>query len=143
MTSGTIERGHEGTTFEMSCYTDPLGIEHLTGSLAAAITRVGSGEFGRGRLSAVHHQVRCGRWPASTCHTDVAPECACRSMPTDVATRFEGGTAPMPARLAALRTMALAGYRVGLTIAPVMPVPGLAHGVRTAAGRRGRRRSPT
>lgn len=29
----------------------------------------------------------------------------------------------MPARLAALRSMALAGYRVGLTIAPIMPVP--------------------
>ena len=31
---GTVERGDEGTTFELSCYTDPLGIEHLTGSLA-------------------------------------------------------------------------------------------------------------
>jgi spore photoproduct lyase len=30
----------------------------------------------------------------------------------------------MPARLAALRAVATAGYRVGLTIAPVMPVPG-------------------
>lgn len=33
ITSGTAERG-EGTTFELSWYTDPLGIEHLTGSLA-------------------------------------------------------------------------------------------------------------
>jgi spore photoproduct lyase len=40
-----------------------------------------------------------------------------------VANRFEGGTARMPARLDALRSMALAGYRVGLTIAPIMPVP--------------------
>ncbi len=30
VTSGTVERGHEGTTFELSCYTDPLGIEHVT-----------------------------------------------------------------------------------------------------------------
>jgi spore photoproduct lyase len=29
----------------------------------------------------------------------------------------------MPRRLTALRSLALAGYRVGLTIAPVMPVP--------------------
>lgn len=29
----------------------------------------------------------------------------------------------MPARLTALRSMALAGYRVGLTIAPIMPIP--------------------
>ena len=46
VTSGTAERGHEGTTFEMSCYTDPLGIEGVTGSLSAAITRFGSGEPG-------------------------------------------------------------------------------------------------
>jgi spore photoproduct lyase len=42
----------------------------------------------------------------------------------EVADRFEGGTARMPARLAALRAMAEAGYPVGLTIAPIMPVPG-------------------
>ena len=46
MTSGTAARGHEGTTFELSCYTDPLGIEHLTGSLATAIARVGAGAYG-------------------------------------------------------------------------------------------------
>ena len=41
-----------------------------------------------------------------------------------VARRFEGGTRPTPARLAALRALAEAGYPVGLTIAPVMPLPG-------------------
>ena len=46
VTSGTTARGHEGTTFELSCYTDPLGIEHVTGSLAAAISRVGRGAYG-------------------------------------------------------------------------------------------------
>jgi spore photoproduct lyase len=30
----------------------------------------------------------------------------------------------MLARLGALRAMAMAGYRVGLTIAPIMPIPG-------------------
>src|SRR3954470_23106045 len=34
VTSRSAKRRHEGTTFEASCYTDPLGIEHLTGSLA-------------------------------------------------------------------------------------------------------------
>lgn len=42
----------------------------------------------------------------------------------EVANRFEGGTARMPARLIALRAVATAGYRVGLTIAPIMPIPG-------------------
>jgi len=123
VTSGTLERGHEGTTFELSCYTDPLGIESVTGSLATAISRVGSGEFGTdvqlrfttkfddvGELLTLDHQRRTRvRFSVNA---------------ADVANRFEGGTARMPARLAALRSMALAGYRVGLTIAPIMPVPG-------------------
>lgn len=35
VTSLSERRAHEGTTFECSCYTDPLAIEHLTGHLAA------------------------------------------------------------------------------------------------------------
>ena len=42
VTSAQAERSGEGTTFEASCYTDPLGIEHLTGSLSAAITHFGA-----------------------------------------------------------------------------------------------------
>ena len=38
--------------------------------------------------------------------------------------RFEGGTAPVAARLAALRRMAGRGYPVGLTIAPIIAAPG-------------------
>jgi spore photoproduct lyase len=41
-----------------------------------------------------------------------------------IVSRLEGGTAPLPARLAALRRVALAGYPVGLTVAPIMPVDG-------------------
>ncbi|MPY11013.1 spore photoproduct lyase family protein [Arthrobacter bussei] len=123
VTSGTIERGGEGTTFEMSCYTDPLGIENVTGSLAAAISRVGSGEFGEdvqlrfttkfddvGELVTLDHGGRTRvRFSVNA---------------AEVANRFEGGTARMPARLTALRAVAAAGYRVGLTIAPIMPIPG-------------------
>ncbi|MEJ7707363.1 MAG: spore photoproduct lyase family protein [Nocardioidaceae bacterium] len=136
VTSGTAERGHEGTTFEMSCYTDPLGIEHLTGSLSAAITRVGSGEFGEGvslrfttKFDAVGSLVDLPHARRTRMRVSVNAD--------EVAARFEGGTAPMPARLAALRTMALAGYRVGLTIAPVMPVPDWRAAYGQAAGRRG------
>src|ERR671932_1139056 len=42
VTSGTELRGAEGTTFEASCYTDPLGNEHLTGSLARTVAHVGT-----------------------------------------------------------------------------------------------------
>ena len=38
--------------------------------------------------------------------------------------RFEGGTAPVAARLDALRHMALAGYPIGLTIAPIIAAEG-------------------
>jgi len=123
VTSGTAERGHEGTTFELSCYTDPLGIEHLTGSLGEAVRRVGEGRLGAdvslrfttkfddvGDLLALPHGRR------SRMRVSVNAD--------EVAGRFEGGTASVPARLVALRRMALAGYRVGLTIAPVMPVEG-------------------
>lgn len=122
VTSGTVERGHEGTTFEMSCYTDPLGIEHLTGSLSAAITRVGSGAFGpvaslrfTTKFDEVGSLVDLQHGRRTRMRVSVNAD--------EVASRFEGGTASMPARLSALRTVASAGYRVGLTIAPVMPVP--------------------
>ena len=127
VTSGTAGRDHEGTTFELSCYTDPLGIEHLTGSLSAAIRRVGAGEFGDGvqlrfttkfddvgELVTLDHQRRTRvRFSVNA---------------AEVARRFDGGTAAMPKRLVALRAMASAGYPVGLTIAPVMPVPGWPQG---------------
>jgi spore photoproduct lyase len=122
VTSGTAHRAHEGTTFELSCYTDPLGIEHVTGSLAAAITRVGAGEFGADvslrfttKFDDVANLVGLPHARRTRMRVSVNAD--------EVAARFEGGTAPMHARLTALRTMALASYRVGLTIAPVMPVP--------------------
>ncbi|MEK8105920.1 spore photoproduct lyase family protein [Micromonospora sp. M12] len=40
-----------------------------------------------------------------------------------VSERFEGGTARVPDRLAALRRLALDGYPVGLTIAPIIALP--------------------
>jgi len=120
VTSGTTARGHEGTTFELSCYTDPLAIEHLTGSLAAAIEHAGSGRYGDAAIR------------FTTKFDDVEPLLHLRhgrrtrmriSVNSDeVAGRFEGGTAPVAARIAALRRMAEAGYLVGLTIAPIMPL---------------------
>ncbi len=123
VTSGTAERGGEGTTFEASCYTDPLALEHLTGGLARAITRFGTGEWS-GPV-----QLR-----ATTKFDDVAP---LLDLPhagrtrlrfsvnaVSVARRFEAATSPVPGRLAALGAVAAAGYPVGVTIAPIMPVDG-------------------
>jgi spore photoproduct lyase len=120
VTSGTPERGHEGTTFELSCYTDPLALEHLTGSLAAAVERVGSGRYGDAsirfttKFDAVDELVGLAHGGRTRMRISVNSD--------EVAGRFEGGTSPVPARVAALRRMADAGYPVGLTIAPIMPI---------------------
>lgn len=121
ITSGTEARGGEGTTFEASCYTDPLGIEAVTGSLSATIEHFGRHSF------AGPVQLR-----ATTKFDDVESLLA---LPhngrtrirlsvnaANVASRFEGGTATLPRRIHALGRLAKAGYPVGLTIAPIMPI---------------------
>jgi len=119
ITSSSRERAQEGTTFEASCYTDPLGIEHLTGGLAEAIRFFGAWDApvqlrfttkfdGVGQLLPIPHN---GRTRVRFSVNAAA-----------VSRGFEGGTANVAQRLAALRRMALAGYPVGLTIAPIMPV---------------------
>jgi spore photoproduct lyase len=123
VTSGTVERGGEGTTFEASCYTDPLALEHLTGGLARAITYFGTHDW------AGPVQLR-----ATTKFDDVG---ALLDLPhagrtrlrfslnaASVARRFEAATSPVHGRLAALGAVAAAGYPVGVTIAPIMPVDG-------------------
>src|SRR4051794_22155265 len=45
VTSGTAGRGDEGTTFEASCYTDLLALEHLTGGLATAVEHFGTHDW--------------------------------------------------------------------------------------------------
>jgi spore photoproduct lyase len=110
----------EGTTFEASCYTDPLALEHLTGSVARAVehfaTRPDAGlrfttkfDDTKGLESLDHRGRTRARFSLNV------PE---------VSRRFEGGTTPVPGRIAALGRMARAGYPVGLTIAPIMPVDG-------------------
>ena len=120
ITSRSAARAHEGTTFEASCYTDPLALEPLTGSLSAAITW-----FGQWDAPA---QLRF-----TSKFADVAPLLGLAhggrtrmraSVNPRAFARFEGGTARVADRLAALRAMALAGYPVGLTIAPIIAAPG-------------------
>ena len=120
VTTGTAARHHEGTTFELSCYTDPLAIEHLTGSLSAAIERAGSGRYGDAavrfttKFDAVDQLLDLRHGRRTRMRISVNSD--------EVAGRFEGGTASVPARITALRRMAAAGYPVGLTVAPIMPL---------------------
>ncbi len=119
VTSASPERAHEGTTFECSCYTDPLAIEHLTGSLAACITRFGEWD--------APVQLRF-----TTKFDAVAPLLALPhngrtrirfSVNAEGAERHEGGAPRVSARLVALRSAADAGYPVGLTVAPILRLP--------------------
>jgi len=116
----TLRRPAEGTTFECSCYTDPLAMEHLTGSVADTIAHFGAWNADvqlrfttkydavDGLLGLDHN----GRTRIRFSVNALA-----------VTRRFEGGTAALPERLHALRRCALAGYPVGLMIAPIMAVP--------------------
>ncbi|HEV2559599.1 MAG TPA: radical SAM protein [Microvirga sp.] len=120
ITSRSEARAHEGTTFEASCYTDPLGIEHLTGSLSETIRHFGSWD--------APVQLRfTTKFDAIEPLLDLPHGHRTRirvSVNARPALRFEGGTASLDARLQAMRRMTLAGYRVGLTVAPIMPVEG-------------------
>ena len=119
VTSRSKARADEGTTFECSCYTDPLALEHLTGHLARAITWF-------------------GQWDApvqlrfTTKFDAVDPLLALPhagrtrirfSVNALSAMRHEGGAPRVGDRLAALRKVALAGYPVGLTVAPILRLP--------------------
>ncbi len=119
VTSRSRTRAAEGTTFEASCYTDPLGIEHITGALAEGIRFFGQWDAAVqlrfttkfdnvGPLLALEHNRRTRVRFSVNAHP--------------VAHDFEGGTASVAQRLRALGHMARAGYPVGLTIAPIMPV---------------------
>ncbi|WP_235561949.1 radical SAM protein [Marmoricola sp. Leaf446] len=119
VTSRSAARSHEGTTFEASCYSDPLALDHLTGSWQRAVEHFGAWDA----------PVQL-RW--TTKFADVDPFLAMEHggrtrvrfsvncLP--VTRRWEGGTSTLEQRLEAVRRLALAGYPVGLTIAPIMPL---------------------
>ncbi len=119
VTSLSPDRAAEGTTFECSCYTDPLAIEHLTGGLAACIAHFGAWD--------APVQLRfTTKFDAVGPLLELSHNRRTRirfSVNAQAAERHEGGAPRMAARLAALRAVAGAGYPVGLTVAPIMRVP--------------------
>ena len=120
VTSRSKARADEGTTYEASCYTDPLGIEHLTGSLAATVSHFGGWD--------AEAQLRfTTKFAAVEPLLGVAHNQRTRmrvSLNPALFARFEGGTARVAERLAAMRRMADAGYLIGLTIAPIIAAEG-------------------
>lgn len=123
--SPTSERGREdSTSFEVSCYTDPLGIEHLTGSLAEAIRYFGTRDKGFlrcvSKFDGVDELINLPHNGQTRFRSSMNAE--------PIARRLEGGTANIPARLGALRKLALpperggGGYPIGIVVAPIMPM---------------------
>jgi spore photoproduct lyase len=113
-------RAHEGTTFEASCYTDPLGIEHLTGSLSALVSHFGTWDADvqlrfTSKFDAVAPLLGLQHNGRTRMRFSINPP---------LFARFEGGTSPVAKRLTAMRRMADAGYRIGLTIAPIIAADG-------------------
>jgi len=120
VTSRSTARAHEGTTFEASCYTDPLGIEHLTGSLSAIISHFGAWDAEvqlrfTTKFDAVEPLLGIAHNGRTRMRASINPAAYAR---------FEGGTSLVAQRLTALRRMAQAGYRIGLTIAPIIAAEG-------------------
>ena len=118
VTSASAERAAEGTTFEASCYADPMGVEHLTGSLAEAVRFFGAWDAPVGlrfttKFSGVDPLVGLDHGGRVRVRVSV-------NAPSLI--RFEGGADPLVARLHALGRLARDGYRVGLTVAPIQPV---------------------
>ncbi len=122
--SANYEQQGKTTSFEVSCYTDPLGIEHLTGSLAECIRYFGT------RTNA--HLRWVSKFDAVDGLLDLPhngnTRCRMSVNAAPISGKFEGGTASVASRLNALRRLALpqerggGGYPVGLVIAPIMPI---------------------
>ena len=110
--------GESATTYEVSCYTDPLGIEHLTGSLAQCIRYFGTRENAYLRWVSKFDNVEQLLNLPHNKHT------RCRfSVNADPVSHYmEGGTATVANRLQALRKLALDGYPVGIVLAPIMVI---------------------
>lgn len=122
VTSASAARRGEGTTFEASCYTDPLGIEHLSGSLERSI--VAFAGFAREGLDVGLRFTTKYDTVGPLLDLDHGGRTRVRFSVNaeEVVRRFEGGTAPLSARLDAMGRTARAGYPVGLTVAPIMPL---------------------
>ena len=114
------ERPDGVTSFEVSCYTDPLGIEHLTGSLAECVRHFGTRPGAHLRFVTKFDDTDT---LVGLSHNRRTRARFSVNVPA-VSERMEGGTASVAARLGALSRLAGAGYPVGLVVAPIMPVEG-------------------
>jgi spore photoproduct lyase len=114
------ERAPELTTFEAASTSDPVAVEHLTGSLRKAIEFFGEQPLGRMRvvtkfpgvdslLNADHRQHTRFRFSVNSRY---------------VIQHFEGKTATFDERIEAAGKIYHAGYPLGFIVAPIMVYDG-------------------
>lgn len=109
------ERAPGLTTFEGACTSDPLAIEHITGSMREAIRFFGEEELGRFRFVSKYGYVESLLDVPHNGHTRVR-----FSINTEqVVKRWELGTNQVDARVRAAAQLAGAGYPIGFIVGPI------------------------
>ncbi|MFK4301029.1 spore photoproduct lyase [Paenibacillus sp. RC254] len=110
------ERAPEITRFEAACTSDPIGLEHITGSLGELIRFMADEEFGRLRFVTKYHHVDPLLDIQHNGHTRIR-----FSINSDyVIKQFEPATSRFEERIGAAGKIALAGYPLGFIIAPII-----------------------
>jgi spore photoproduct lyase len=120
------ERIPEITRFEAACTSDPVGIEHISGSLKELIEFMGKQEYGRLRFVTKFHHVDSLLDAKHNGNTRFR-----FSVNADYVIRnFEPSTSSFGDRIAAAGKVARAGYPLGFIIAPIIWYDGWEDGYR-------------
>ncbi|MFD0872126.1 Spore photoproduct lyase [Chlamydia abortus] len=110
------ERAPEITRFEAACTSDPLGLEHISGSLSELIEFMADEPYGRLRFVSKFHHVEPLLNLRHNGHTRIR-----FSVNADyVIKQFEPGTSTFAERIEAAGKIAKAGYPLGFIIAPII-----------------------
>ncbi|MBD1371773.1 spore photoproduct lyase [Hazenella sp. IB182357] len=110
------EREPEITHFEAACTSDPVGLEHITGSLKQAIEFFGQEPLGRLRFVTKFHTVDGLLDAQHNGHTRIR-----FSINADTVIRqYEPATARLDERIEAATKVAYSKYPIGFIIAPLM-----------------------
>ncbi|WP_141334003.1 MULTISPECIES: spore photoproduct lyase [unclassified Paenibacillus] len=110
------ERAPEITRFEAACTSDPVGLEHISGSLKEYIEFMGKQPLGRLRFVTKFHHVEPLLDAKHNGHTRFR-----FSVNADyVIKNFEPATSSFHERIAAASKVARAGYPLGFIIAPII-----------------------
>ncbi|WP_245640197.1 spore photoproduct lyase [Paenibacillus dakarensis] len=110
------QKAPEITTFEAACTSDPVGLEHITGSLAELIRFMADEPSGRLRFVTKFHHVDPLLGLKHNKHTRIR-----FSINSDYIIRqFEPATSRFHERIEAAAKIARAGYPLGFIIAPII-----------------------